>query len=417
MGRTRTSLILLLAAFVMLPATAMAKVELVVIAYPGEGDRAWLEQTKQSFEEATPGVTVRLEYHGDWNWVNEMTTWLAAGTAPDVFHAWFPRQRIWAEQGLLLDLDPYVEVCPDWPEYFQTVWDAVFVPHPGIRSGAPFDIAVNAVFYNETLFQEAGLSYPDDDWTWADLTRLARKLTVRDHTGDTVQWGFSTYFHSLNWLATWVHGAGGYFFDLDDPRQFLGDSPEAINGLQYLFKMMWEDQSAALDAFGGFTRFLNGSQAMWHGSNQQAKTMYDTAGLDWNVVPNPIGPGGKRGTFLHQGGLSISATTKHPNEAFTFVKYALSHENLGLLQELTWRLAPLPDVAVGYLELAPDKNMKAFLVDVDNSILTVASRMREPDKIQELLQTPLRAAYEQGRAPSLVIREVASAVRAVLEAD
>ena len=44
----------------------------------------------------------------------------------------------------------------------------------------PKDIDTIALWYNKTLFDEAGLDYPTADWTWDDVTEAAKKLTKDD---------------------------------------------------------------------------------------------------------------------------------------------------------------------------------------------------------------------------------------------
>ena len=63
--------------------------------------------------------------------------------------------------------------------------------HPG-RTG---------LFYNKTLFDEAGVDYPDDTWTYDDLLAAAIELT----NPDELRWGFmdadGSYFSSAHVLT------------------------------------------------------------------------------------------------------------------------------------------------------------------------------------------------------------------------
>ena len=47
----------------------------------------------------------------------------------------------------------------------------------------PKDIDTIALWYNKTIFDEMGVDYPDDTWTWQDFSDAAAKLT-NDVTGD-----------------------------------------------------------------------------------------------------------------------------------------------------------------------------------------------------------------------------------------
>lgn len=39
----------------------------------------------------------------------------------------------------------------------------------------PKDIDTIALWYNKTMFDEAGVPYPDKDWTWDDYAEAAKK--------------------------------------------------------------------------------------------------------------------------------------------------------------------------------------------------------------------------------------------------
>ena len=41
----------------------------------------------------------------------------------------------------------------------------------------PKDYDTIGLWYNKTLFDKAGVSYPDDTWTWDDMYNAAVKLT------------------------------------------------------------------------------------------------------------------------------------------------------------------------------------------------------------------------------------------------
>ena len=43
--------------------------------------------------------------------------------------------------------------------------------------GFPRDIGLEVLYYNKDHFDAAGLSYPDDSWTWDDLLAAAETLT------------------------------------------------------------------------------------------------------------------------------------------------------------------------------------------------------------------------------------------------
>ena len=52
-----------------------------------------------------------------------------------------------------------------------------FTAADGHQYGLPRDLNTIALFYNKTMFDAAGIAYPDDTWDWAKLVEVAKQLT------------------------------------------------------------------------------------------------------------------------------------------------------------------------------------------------------------------------------------------------
>ena len=47
--------------------------------------------------------------------------------------------------------------------------------YDGSVYGFPRDISVEVLYYNKDIFDEAGVAYPDDTWTWDDFLAAAER--------------------------------------------------------------------------------------------------------------------------------------------------------------------------------------------------------------------------------------------------
>lgn len=47
----------------------------------------------------------------------------------------------------------------------------------GKQYAIPKDFDTIGVWYNKKIFDEAGVPYPTDDWTWDDMADIAKQLT------------------------------------------------------------------------------------------------------------------------------------------------------------------------------------------------------------------------------------------------
>jgi len=138
-----------------------------------------------------------------------------ANNMPDVFQIAdrFPRQ--FGEVGLSADLTEFLEdpstigydyFAPTFLRQYQIQGGEL----EGTYQGLPQSADVVVLYYNTEHFDEAGLDYPDETWTWDDLVEAARALT-RVEGGQTVRYGFGTRYA---WHASYVptiHAFGGQF--------------------------------------------------------------------------------------------------------------------------------------------------------------------------------------------------------------
>jgi multiple sugar transport system substrate-binding protein len=79
--------------------------------------------------------------------------------------------------------------------------------------------------------------------------------------------------------------------------------------------------------------FFTSRTALWISGTWEMKALSEKAGFEWGAAPFPAGPDGKR--IVRVNGLAdhISAQTKHPNEAWKFVKFIGSKEAQDVLAE------------------------------------------------------------------------------------
>jgi multiple sugar transport system substrate-binding protein len=110
---------------------------------------------------------------------------MQAGTAPDVFQGCCSYFPIWAQQGHLLDLRPYVEA--DLDQVIIDDWDQAqynsFFTRDGQQYGLPKYHGALALYYNKDLFDEFGVDYPDETWDHNDYLTAMKHLT-HDRDGD-----------------------------------------------------------------------------------------------------------------------------------------------------------------------------------------------------------------------------------------
>src|SRR5690606_7316706 len=113
----------------------------------------------------------------------------------------------------------------DLGAYFPAVVD--LFRFDGALYGLPASFSNVVLFYNQNLYDQAGVGAPGASWGWSDLLEAARKLTV-DTSNDGVA---DRHGYAAAWWPLYIWLGGGEIID-ETGTDTLIDSPEAIRGLQ-----------------------------------------------------------------------------------------------------------------------------------------------------------------------------------------
>ena len=141
--------------------------------------------------------------------------------------------RRFVAQGAFIPLENYL------PEDFDP---SIYLPgllEPGQVDGVqyllPKDYSPLAVYYNKTIFDAAGIAYPEDGWTWDDFLDTALELT-QDTDGDNAPdiWGVQLPGSWTTGFEYWVAAAGGSLIS-EDGEDFIGvmDSEEVVRATTF----------------------------------------------------------------------------------------------------------------------------------------------------------------------------------------
>ena len=254
----------------------------------------------------------------------KLLTMLAGGVAPDTFKTLFPHFGSLAEKGVYVPLDDYVAAYPDityFDDFFENHLEAS--TYKGQLLALPNDGAPEGMWYNVDLFDEAGLDYPDWDWTWDTWTDAAKALTKKE--GDiTVQHGLGR----PDWrVHVWSNGGNVLS---EDGTKCLLDSPEAIEALTWMQDIVVKHEASpgpeALAELNVGDRFQTGRLGAYYcvrGCLGGLRTIED---FQFDAAPMLTNNEGKRITYLAIGWTSIWEGSEHPDEAYQLAAWICSPE-------------------------------------------------------------------------------------------
>lgn len=276
----------------------------------------------KGWQTAHPDIKIVFEHTPYTGYDSKILTRIAGGAAPDIIATEVDYFVTFASKGVLEDLTPYADADPEFKkeDFFPSIYNRFMVQNR--LFAIPRDVAPFAcVFYNKKLFDEAGLAYPTDDWTWDDLLRMARALTKKDESGRIVQYGF----YGWAWM-NFIYGNGGALVDsVENPSKTLIDDPKSIEGLQFysdlinLYKVMPTPVALANLGMGIDLMFASGRLGMF------LSGIWETPGLrrynfEWDVVMFPKSAQGVRAFGSGGSGYAILKSSKNKEAAWEVIK-------------------------------------------------------------------------------------------------
>jgi multiple sugar transport system substrate-binding protein len=289
--------------------------------------KLWHE-LKALYEKRYPDTSLILEYSpGEYH--RKLRLHFIAGTAADIVMVDDEYYPTYAESGNLESLEGYIARDRDevhLGDFLPTSLESF--THRGKRFALPWDGFSVVMLYNCDLFDRAGLSYPEDDWTWDDFRRIAIDLTKDlDGDGRIDQFGCNI---GLDWVGVQplVWSYGGRLLTQDKQR-FAMNSPEAIAAIEYLYDLKFKHHAiphyGELTGMWPETQLLTGRIAMLPAAAYAMTIMRDVEGMRWDIAHMPSGPAGKA-TRVSWDGLAIYSGSQHKEAAWRFIKTVLSDE-------------------------------------------------------------------------------------------
>jgi multiple sugar transport system substrate-binding protein len=315
-------------------------------------DRApTLDDWKAAFREEYPNITVEPEVITLPEYNAKFQVAIASGTPPDTVLQNSHAQTRWYDAGVHLDLTQLlardkINLQRDYALMGTEVWC-------GKTYALPMDADANAVFYNKTMLQKAGLKDPwadgKGDWTLDEMIDLARKVTQdTDRDGKIDQWGIAWAYTHPSHVAQFVWTKGADVADFGNMKYTLDQGP-SMDAHQQIYNWLVRDKliiSAAETAdvqkqYNRTNPFRTGRVAFHVRAvadvRQNTREIADS--FDWDILPFPKLNAGRPGIPLVSGNPnSVVAASKAPEAAYLWAKHIAGAKG----QEVLARTQSLP---------------------------------------------------------------------------
>lgn len=308
-------------AFFALCSTAQTK---VTIKYAFWGNPLAIgveEEILNEFHKEHPNIQVEpiavayADYH------TKLLTMIAGGLAPDVMRIDSYYFADFMDTEALMPLDAYIQRDKiDLNLYYEVgLPDSMY---NGKMYGLPWGTAPLYLAYNIKMFEEAGVDLPKVGWTWDDFIEAAR--SIAGGKGIERKYAFGAPFTIISYILPFIWSAGGDLFN-ETKTEFTLDTPQALARLNEIGKLMQEGVFAnpfELPSEEAVTRlFSQNLIAMRQAAAIEVLSMQQIEGLDFDVIHWPTGKDILQTTVVKSNTVGISASTKYPEEAWTFLKF------------------------------------------------------------------------------------------------
>ncbi|HIU77697.1 MAG TPA: sugar ABC transporter substrate-binding protein [Candidatus Pelethocola excrementipullorum] len=236
----------------------------------------------------------------------------------DIYVIWENDIANFAQVGGILSMDDYLKDSSIKTDEFI---DAVGKLSEGLGGtyGLPWCAATEILYYNQDMFDAAGIEYPDNNWSYDDYKAAAEKLTQKGDDGSTTVYG-STLPNTQTWWAG-IGAAGDQVYDPSTGEMVIGDGAES-----FVTDMATMVENGNIPAPSSDTAdlFAAGKAAMsWQGS-WSIGTYGGDLDFNWEIATLPTDE--IKYNTLHTGFYSINANSKNQDDAFKVIEYLMGEE-------------------------------------------------------------------------------------------
>ena len=295
---------------------AQSNKKLSILTWNIADQEALFKEEFEEFKKANPGVEIEwLDKKGP-DLPAFYQTQLVAGTAPDVIDIQGALWVEWAANGALLDLTPYFKNDPAFVKLFNPDYMSSFV-YDKKNYLVPFYVAKTLLYYNKTMFKEAGLSGPPK--TFDELLSFSQAMGKGEKTG----------FLTLNfdWLYWPLMKVNGIELLTPDYKKPAFNTPATAELLDRLAK---STASGAINKIAWTGRWVEPNGAFASGTvgmlQAHSASYFFVKGQGRWINPETLGaaqaPGDWSTPTNH--GFGVSKSSKNPELAFALVKHMTS---------------------------------------------------------------------------------------------
>ena len=293
-----------------------------------------LNKVVDSFNKSQTAIKVETVFQGTYDdLLSKLNTALASKAAPALAQVYDIGQRYMYDSGEVVPMQAFI----DRDKFDTTDFESAVINYYKYQDklqSMPFNASSALLYYNKDAFKAAGLDPEKPPLTFTEVTDAAKKLTKKDASGQTIQYGFGPSIYG--WLFEQFMAVSGQpyadngngrddratklVYNTDKGKAVLDWWKAGVDG-GYFY-------NPGIDNDGALNAFRAGKSAMYLDSTAQLRGHISAAKFQvgTGLYPRPDSKPKDGGNII--GGASLYIMKSRPAEeqqaAWEFVKYAMT---------------------------------------------------------------------------------------------
>lgn len=282
----------------------------------------------ETYKKTHPNVTVTMESIPFADYQQKVSVLAAGRELPDL--AWVSERMVpqFMANDILADVsDVKTDASFNMDDFIPSTL-SLFTKDDKLY-GLPFSTPPSVMFYNQDLFDKAGLPSPNElakqgKWTWEEFTKSAKAIT--SGTGANKVYGANFFRDWKTWIIlssyAWSNGSGPFDKEM---TKFTWNDKYGVDTLKMVQNMMFVDQSHP--KAGEQINFESGKIGMFfdgYSYVSKARTIKD---FKWSIAPMPSGSKGSV-PMMGQAGYVVFKESKNQKEVKELLKFFASQEGI-----------------------------------------------------------------------------------------
>lgn len=239
---------------------------------------------------------------------------------PDVSYQGLNRQRVFADRGIAVDLEPFIKNEKDWAKmgYDKALLSLGQVNHKQVGIG--FSLSTPIVYFNADLVRKAGVTPEQFPSTWSDIAQLAKKSKAATPGSQSIHMDWEI---TGNWMwQALVFSNGGTMLTADE-KKVAFDGPAGKAAMGTFTKVVTDGDMRDVSTDAARQDFVSGNLAVFVTSTSILGLITKQVGdrFDLRTARMPIEKNGR----LPAGGNVAMMFAKDPlkqKAAWEYIKFA-----------------------------------------------------------------------------------------------